>query len=184
MFFTQASVLVLKSGTSILLPHLPLVWSQTRLTHFLVLLHAVPLLGKGFQPPLLILRLPAAQHAHELQGEGVAQAQGVPQGDTQVLVAAVGHVQHLRLVHVQPPPVVQQVSAQYILLAEDQLVVEQEEAALLHFALPDDPRQLAGVDQLRAAFQHVASLRRGVEGQKYSNVQRCSTSKSCSRASN
>lgn len=135
-----------------------MVWSQLQLTHFLVLLHTVPLLGEGLQPALLVLRLFAAQDAHKLQGEGVAQAQGVPQRDTQVLVAAVGHVHHLRLVHVQPSPVVQQVSAQDILLAEDQLVVEQKEAALLHFALADDPRQLAGVDQLRAALQDVASL--------------------------
>lgn len=148
----------------------PLAWSRTRLTHFLVLLHTVPLLSEGLQPPLLVLRLPAAQDAHELQGEGVAQAQGVPQGDAQVRVAAVGHVHHLRLVHVQPSPVVQQVSAQHVLLAEDQLVVEQEEAALLHFALPDDPRQLAGVDQLRAALQDVAPLRRGVKGQMSKDV--------------
>lgn len=105
------------------------------------------LLGKSLQPPLLVLGLPAAQHTHKLQGGGVAQAQSVPQGQAQVWVPPIGYVQHLSLVHIQPSTVVEQVSAQDVFLAEDELVVEQEEAALLHFALSDNSSQLARVDQ-------------------------------------
>ncbi|TNN88877.1 hypothetical protein EYF80_000755 [Liparis tanakae] len=79
-----------------------------------------------------------------------------------LLVPPVGHVQNLGLVRVQPSTVVEQVSAQDVFFTEDQLVVEQEEAALLHFALSDDSSQLAGVDQLRAALQDIRPLQRHV----------------------
>lgn len=41
-----------------------------------------------------------------------------------------------------------QVSAQHVFFTVDQLMVEQEEAALLHFALPDNSSQLTRVDQV------------------------------------
>lgn len=57
----------------------------------------------------------------------------------------------------------EQVSAKDVFFTEDQLVVKQEEAALLHFALSDDSSQLTGVDQVRAALQDVGSLQQHQE---------------------
>lgn len=97
---------------------------------------------------MLVLCFPAAQDAHKLQSEGVSKTHSILQRDTQVEVPSVGHIHHLSLVHVQPSSVVEQVPAQDVFLTEHQLVVEQEEAALLHLALSYDSRQLTGVHQL------------------------------------
>lgn len=112
---------------------------------------------------MLVLSFPAAQYTHELQSGGITQTQGVPQGQAQLLVPSVRHIQHFCLVRVQPSAVVEEVSAQNVFLAVYQLVIEEEEAALLHFALTDNPGQLSRVDQLGAALQHIASLRQHVE---------------------
>lgn len=76
----------------------------------------------------------------------MTQTQSVPQGQAQVWVPPVGNVHHLCLVHVQESSVVEQVSTQHVFFTEDQLVVKEEEAALLHFSLSDDTSKLSRVD--------------------------------------
>lgn len=119
-----------------------------QLTHLLVFLDSVSLLGKRLQPPLLVLSLLAAQHTHKLQSGGVAQAQSIPQVQAQVRVPTVRHIQHFGVIHIELSAVVQQVSAQDVFFTEDQLMVKQKEASLLYFALSYDSSEFTRVDQV------------------------------------
>lgn len=86
------------------------------------------------------------------QLEGISDAEGAG------TVAAVLQVHEFHGVHVCAAAVVEHVPPQQVFLAGHQLVVKQEERPLLALALPGDPGQLPGVDQLRAALEDVLAL--------------------------
>lgn len=133
-----------------------------RLTQRPVLLHPPALVPEGLQPPRLVFGLPGAEQVH-LVARAAGQPEGVPEAWPAGAVAAVFQVDQLHGVRVGAAAVVEHVPAQQVLLAEHQLVVEQEEGALLALALPCDAGQLPGVDQLRAALQEVLALGAGVQ---------------------
>lgn len=133
-----------------------------RLTQRPVFLHPSALVPEGLQPPRLVLGLPGAEQVH-LVACWADQPEGVPEARPAGSVAAVLQIHQLHGVRVGAAAVVEHIPAQQVLLAEHQLVVEQEEGALLALSLPRDAGQLPGVDQLRAALQEVLALGAGMQ---------------------
>lgn len=120
-----------------------------RLTHLLVLFHTSAFSTESFQPQLLVLGFPTAQHTQHLQRVMVTQGDGVSQR-SQVRMTPVRQIQRYQDVCVKASTVVQKVPPQDILFTEDQLVVEQEAAALLRLPGTNHTHQLTRMNKLRA----------------------------------
>lgn len=81
------------------------------LTCLTVMLDLFPLISKGSEPALFLLRLLRTQEVDLITGQR-AQLQSVLHTDVELLLFAVLHIYHLHVVHVHPTLIVEHVSAQ------------------------------------------------------------------------
>lgn len=88
-------------------------------TCFLVMLHLLPLVSERSEPALLLFRFFSAQEMNLVSTER-AELHRVLHTHVQLPVLPVLHVQHLHLIHVHPPLVVQDVPAEQILKQQRQ----------------------------------------------------------------
>lgn len=119
-----------------------------RETCLTVILDLSPLVCKGSEPALFLLRFFGTQQVDLVSSRG-PQLQSIFHTDVKVLFLAVLHVHHLHVVHDHPALVVQDVPAQEVLFAVDHLMVKEEKHSLLALGLRlGQLGQLPGKDQL------------------------------------